>query len=323
MVMFNKENKDREFNIEFNLNRKSSLARTIIAEYYGPYTIKANNITIAAYRYKFSSNLIGSNYTLKAGLFEKGKKLAESEQILDLTKILILEKPISLSSRLTSFILKNIIYLIIILASMFLAVIMISIYRHERANINRSIEHYKEKRSLAKIAKKARKRRKHQRKIREYQEKKRRKSAKRAAKIRTKQLEFENGVRRRAAKLRGEKLEQQKKEKEKTAKKAIKSREQRLEERRETMFKTLAETKRRKIELKRLEERREVARKAARLRAEKLEQKTKTRKKAAKRAVKVLTKRVEQERKLQLKREEAKKIIHEIRKIGKKTKKKR
>jgi parallel beta-helix repeat protein len=330
MVMFNKEDEDKELNIEFNLNRESSLARTVVAEYYGPYPVKADDITIAAYRYKFSSNLIGSNYTLKAGLFEKGKKIAESGQILDLTKAPVLEAPFNLRLEIKEFILKNPAYFIII-SAVVLLIIIASAYRRQRELIHRGIEHYrvrrkkaKERRAVIRKAKQARKQREIERRLKEHQERKRRIAAKRAAKIKAIRLKVKAENIRKAAELR----------------------KQKYRERKEAMLRAAEEAKQRRLELKRLKEkrageRREIARTAAKIRAEKSEEKKERKIKAAKRAAKELKKRIRirkqaaeraaelraarsrQERKLQLKREEAGKIREEIRKIEKELKRKK
>jgi hypothetical protein len=326
MVMFNKENKDREFNIEFNLNRNGLLQKTIIAEYYGPYTIKANNITIAAYRYKFSSNLAGSNYILKTGLYENDKKIAESEETLDLTDVPITEEPFVLSSKVISSILQNIVYLLVVL-TVILFLVLISIYRHKRIKIHRSIKHYKESRVLANIAKKARKRREIERKLIEQQKKKRRKTAKRAAKIRAARKERETENRRKAAEIREKRLKEEKEKRIQAAKEAAELRKQRREEEKEAGLKASEKAKQRREELKILKEteterRKETARKTAELETERKKQEAENRRKAAKRAVKLLAERLEQKRKIQLKRGKERKIKEEIKHI-KKTKKKR
>ena len=86
MLIFNTANEDKKFNIEFNLDKHDSIPKTILAEYYGPYTIKADDIKIAAYKYKYNYDFIGSSYLLKTVLYEKDKKIAESTYELDLNR---------------------------------------------------------------------------------------------------------------------------------------------------------------------------------------------------------------------------------------------
>jgi hypothetical protein len=128
MLILNAANEDKRFNIEFNLDKHTSLPKTILAEYYGPYTIKANDIKIAAYKYKYDYDFAGSEYLLKAMLYEKGRRIAESTYKLDLKDKLtspVLEKPISLTqNKLTVLLTLTLLVLVLI--------VFISTYGHQR-----------------------------------------------------------------------------------------------------------------------------------------------------------------------------------------------
>ncbi|MBW2982218.1 hypothetical protein KY343_05035 [Candidatus Woesearchaeota archaeon] len=95
MIIYNTKDEDKRYNIEFNIGQESS--KPTLIEYFGPYTIKANDIKIVAYKYEYNEDIAGSDYVLKAVLYEKDRKVAESLYDLNLINKItapLLEKPI-------------------------------------------------------------------------------------------------------------------------------------------------------------------------------------------------------------------------------------
>jgi len=68
MIIDNRNKPERKnINIEFNINKAR---KTVIAEYFGPYTIPANEVVILAQEYKVSNDIKG-DYTINAKMDDK------------------------------------------------------------------------------------------------------------------------------------------------------------------------------------------------------------------------------------------------------------
>jgi hypothetical protein len=239
IIMNNKENRDREFDVEFTLNKVSGLSKTLIGEYYGPYPIKADDIVIAAYKYTFSEELAGANYSSRALLYENGKVIVDSLEIIDLTAIPRIEKPSIITSTLKT-------TLMIIFALIVLTMIFTHLY--EREFVHKGIHRYKTKKASFKRARtirknikeeikrleRARKRKLELKKLRKREEGTRREEAKKRAEESRKKEEKEAERRRESARRKREELkrteEKEKKRRKEAAGKAAKSRRKRIKE---------------------------------------------------------------------------------------------
>ncbi|MBW2965616.1 hypothetical protein KY342_00765 [Candidatus Woesearchaeota archaeon] len=121
MFIFNIANEDKRFDVEFNVDEYSSLPKTVLAEYFGPYLIKANDIKITAYKYRYDEYFEESDYLLRAILYEKDRKLEEYNYKLNIEDYLtepLLEKPtILIENKLNSLLM---LVLVVILSVMFI-----------------------------------------------------------------------------------------------------------------------------------------------------------------------------------------------------------
>lgn len=103
MIISNFGDEDKEYNVEFDINSEpdpgykptSSIRglfkaifggpRTLVAEYYGPYRIKAKDTKLFAYQYEYSDKF-ADDYYIKYSLYEERKKIRTAAGDLNLTK---------------------------------------------------------------------------------------------------------------------------------------------------------------------------------------------------------------------------------------------
>jgi len=121
MFIFNIAKEDKKFNIEFNIDEYGLLPKTVLVEYFGPYSIKANDIKIAAYKFRYDDYFEESDYLLRAILYEKDQKLGEYNYKLNIRDLLtepLLEKPaVLIEDKLNSLL---ILILVIVLSIIFI-----------------------------------------------------------------------------------------------------------------------------------------------------------------------------------------------------------